>query len=66
MTLLRIDNDGPAIISTNYWDSDYASAGAVFLSVNANAFRSRILSPIEAAARLKAEMKVPKAFATVR
>jgi hypothetical protein len=39
MTLLRIENDGPAIISTNYWDSDYASAGAVFLSVNVPAFR---------------------------
>ena len=39
MTTLRIRNDGPAIVASDYWDSEYATAGAVYLSVNAGAFR---------------------------
>jgi hypothetical protein len=40
MTRLEIHNDGPAIVSSNYWDTELAKAGAVFLSVNAGAAAS--------------------------
>ena len=39
--MLKIENNGPEIISPNYWDSDYAKKGYVYLSVNAGAFRLR-------------------------
>jgi hypothetical protein len=39
MAMFEIHNDGPAIVSSNYWDTEFAKAGAVFLSVNAGAFR---------------------------
>jgi hypothetical protein len=39
MATLQIKNDGPAIVSSNYWDTEYAQHGAVFLSVNVRAFR---------------------------
>ena len=37
--MLEITNEGPAIVSTNYWETDFAEAGAVYLSVNAGTFR---------------------------
>lgn len=39
MTLLMIENDDQRIVATNYWESEYAQRGAVFLSTNAGAFR---------------------------
>jgi hypothetical protein len=36
---MRIENDGPSIVATDYWTSDHGKAGAVFLSINAGAFR---------------------------
>lgn len=39
MPLLRIDNHGPLITGTNYFRSDPATAGNLYLSTNAGAFR---------------------------
>ena len=36
---LQIQNNGQLILASNYWNSDYARAGKVYLSVNAGAFR---------------------------
>jgi hypothetical protein len=41
--MLLIQNKGQAIASTNYWDSEIATAGLVFLSWNAGA--ARLLIP---------------------
>jgi hypothetical protein len=37
--LIVFSNHGPLITSTNYWDSDIALAGKVYVSVNAGAIR---------------------------
>jgi hypothetical protein len=37
--VLRIDNHGPLIVATNYWDTDHAVAGKLYLSCNGGAFR---------------------------
>jgi hypothetical protein len=39
MDLLKIENNGPDIVSTNYWQSDYAANGYVYLTINSGAFR---------------------------
>jgi hypothetical protein len=36
---ITIQNDGPEIAHTDYWTSEYAMRGAVFLSINAGCFR---------------------------
>lgn len=36
---LIIENDGPEIIRTNFWQTDMAKSGMFFLSANAGAFR---------------------------
>jgi hypothetical protein len=36
---LQFDNHDPLIVASNYWDSDLAAAGLLFLSVNAGCFR---------------------------
>jgi hypothetical protein len=36
---ISIDNDGPELVSTNFWGTKYAEAGLYFLSTNAHAFR---------------------------
>ena len=41
--MLEIENDGQAILSTNYWTSDYAARGLSYLSWNAGA--ARLLVP---------------------
>lgn len=38
-TTLTITNDGPLIVTTNFWQLDMARAGKFFLSTNAGAFR---------------------------
>lgn len=37
--MIAISNNGPEILETNYWDSELASKGLVFISVNAGALR---------------------------
>jgi hypothetical protein len=37
--MIQITNHGPLIVSTNYWQSEYASARKIFCSVNAGAIR---------------------------
>jgi hypothetical protein len=37
--ILQIQNNDQLILASNYWNSDYARAGKVYLSVNAGAFR---------------------------
>lgn len=41
---LTVTNDGPEIVSTNYWRTPLPGRGLVFVSVNARAFR--ILVPL--------------------
>lgn len=45
MSQIRVSNHGPLITSTNYWDSDLARQGKVFVSVNAGAVRV-LLPPV--------------------
>jgi len=45
--MITIANDGPDIASTNYWATDHARAGIVYLSGNAGAWR--LLMPPAAA-----------------
>ncbi len=37
--MIEITNNGPLILSTNYWQSDYANNGYAFISPNAGAIR---------------------------
>ena len=39
MQILEIQNDGQAILATNYWNTPAAKAGKFLVSVNAGAFR---------------------------
>lgn len=39
MTTLKIENNGPDIIASNYWQSEYARAGKLIVSCNAGAIR---------------------------
>lgn len=52
--MIQIVNNGPAIVSTNYWGTEHASAGLCCLSGNAGVWR--LLVP-EAAEGLLAEMR---------
>jgi len=42
--MIQISNHGPLITSTNYWDSELARQGKLFVSVNAGAIR--VLVPV--------------------
>jgi len=37
--LIKIGNDGPELVSTNYWKTKNAKAGYAFLSINAGCWR---------------------------
>lgn len=37
--MLTIENHGPLIMRTNYWETELAAGGKLFLSTNAGAFR---------------------------
>lgn len=37
--LIEIQNDGPKIIFTNYWQTEHSTRGLFYLSINAGAFR---------------------------
>ena len=39
MDLITIENNGPGILSTNYWGTPHAEKGYCYLSINAGAFR---------------------------
>lgn len=39
MTLLKIENNGPELVYTNYWTTEHAIKGFVYLSFNAGCFR---------------------------
>jgi hypothetical protein len=39
MANLLIENNGPLILSTNYWESDLDRAGMLYCSINSGAFR---------------------------
>ena len=43
--MIEIENSGPKILRTNYWQSDYARNGIIFLSFNAKT--ARLLLPPE-------------------
>jgi hypothetical protein len=55
--MLTITNDGQAVTSTNYWDTEHAARGLLYLSINAGA--ARLLVPA-AAAHMLAEMRTGK------
>jgi hypothetical protein len=37
--MFNLENNGPEIVSTNYWLTEHAQRGYVFLSINAGAYR---------------------------
>ncbi|MDR2551430.1 MAG: hypothetical protein LBD10_14665 [Desulfobulbus sp.] len=37
--LLSFKNDGTELVATNYWQSEYAAGGYVYLTINAGCFR---------------------------
>lgn len=39
MIAIRVTNHGPLLLSSNYWKSELAAAGKLFVSVNAGAIR---------------------------
>lgn len=39
MTIIKVENDGQRIASTNYWDTPNAKAGYAYMSINAGAYR---------------------------
>ena len=39
MTFLKIENNGPELVYTNYWITEHAKKGLVYLSANAGCFR---------------------------
>lgn len=53
----KVENDGQKIVSTNYWDSDHAKRGLIFISINAGCFR--VLIP-RAAREFIHEMRIAK------
>ena len=44
---LQIANAGPVITQTNYWRSEAARAGFLFLSINARTLRLLVPAPVE-------------------
>jgi len=51
MQLLSVINNHETIIKTNYWESEYASAGYVYLSINAGGYRLLIPPALQPAVR---------------
>lgn len=45
--MLTITNDGPRIASTSYWQTEHALRGALYLSINAGAFRVLVPPALE-------------------
>lgn len=38
-SILQIANHGPLVVSSNYWDTEHAARGLLYLSINAGALR---------------------------
>lgn len=53
--MITLSNDGPHLLSTNYWETAIERAGKVFCSVNAGAVR--VLLPRACADEMLAEMR---------
>lgn len=49
MNVLTIENHGPIILRSNYWQSDLAARGLMYLSANAGAFRLLVPAALRAA-----------------
>jgi hypothetical protein len=39
MNVLTFENDGPLLVASNYWQSEIAAAGKLYVSINAGCFR---------------------------
>lgn len=37
--MIRIENDGPKLVSTDYWSTEHAANGLIYVSGNAGAWR---------------------------
>jgi len=55
--VIQIENDGPSLVSTNYWSTPHAQRGLLYLSGNAGALR--LLVPVASGDYL-AEMRTGK------
>ncbi len=55
--MITVSNAGPLLVETNYWHTEHARAGYVYMSANAGAWR--LLLPTASAAQL-AEMRTGK------
>jgi hypothetical protein len=42
---LHFENNGPLIVASNYWESELAAAGLLYLSANAGCFRLLVPQP---------------------
>jgi hypothetical protein len=39
MNILTFENDGPLLVASDYWQSETAAAGKLYVSINAGCFR---------------------------
>jgi hypothetical protein len=39
MNVLKFENDGPLLVASDYWQSEMAAAGKLYVSINAGCFR---------------------------
>jgi hypothetical protein len=37
--VLKFENDGPLLLASNYWQSEMAAAGKLYVAINADCFR---------------------------
>lgn len=44
---MRVENDGPHILRTDYWTTEHAHRGLFYLSINAGAFRLLVPKAME-------------------
>ena len=49
MSILKFENDGPLIVASNYWESEMAAAGKLYVSINAGCFRLLVPRRLDAA-----------------
>lgn len=42
--MITIGNNGPLLVETNYWESEWASRGVVYMTANAGAWRMLVPS----------------------
>jgi hypothetical protein len=61
--LLRIDNDGPRILGSNFWGSEVERAGKLYVSLHAGAFRLLVPASYE---RFMLEMATGRGVAVSR